>query len=129
MKSFKCKITSSGNYEFVDQKDRASLKELLSFLHSKGVRKVVLSISEDKGITTQKQQKLWDTIKSFIRNESGNDVQTIEQSLNQSGKDVSKMSHQEFNDLLEDAFILCKDFFGLKLRLDDNGFIEKIDDK
>lgn len=120
----------NGKPKFIDKQDRASFKKLLSFMKERGVKKFVMTIQDyNGGITTENQVNLWNFIKGFISDETGNDVKTIEETLNNTGKQVEDMTNQEFNSLLDYSFSVSKEYFNMNIHINKDGRLEQIHEK
>lgn len=125
MRKYLMTFDENGKPVFVDKKDRSAYKALLSFIRSKGVNRYVMSIEEEKIKTTSDNQKnLWNVIVNLISMESGNDKQTINQTLNRSKIPVEDMNNEQFNNLLNNAFILWLEYFNVELSISQQGNIE-----
>jgi hypothetical protein len=118
-------FNSNGKPVFVDKKDKESFNGLLSFIKNRGVETFVMSIEESKPISiNQNQIKLWKTIVNLISMESGNDLQTVEHTLNVMKIPVSEMDNNTFNNLLNHAFVVCEEYFNVSISLSSTGNIE-----
>lgn len=106
--------------------DRISYKRTLSTLRGKGVVKIRMIIEVYDGkLTSEKQRKLWLTVVSLIQLESGNDRDTINQTLLANfQKEPEQMNNTEFNALLDYSFSVVKEFFNVSLTLSKEGIIE-----
>lgn len=108
----------NGKPKFIDKQDKASFEKLLSFYKMKGEKKFLMTISiPNMDMATEKQSKLWNVIKNLIHAESGNDLDTIESTLNKTKKSVKEMTKKEFYDLLEYSLSICKEFFDVEIVL------------
>lgn len=124
MKDFIMKVTPIG-VDFLDEQDKAQYLGLISLMREKGIDKFVMRIEEHKKRTSQKQVNLWNALVSMIHLETGNDYNTINQTLNKTGKNVSEMNNEEFNTLLNNTFSTVYEYFGINLTINKNGNIEK----
>ena len=107
---------SKGKPRFVDKSDKDKFDRILALYYNKGVQRFVLSLDEFSGKkTSEKQVNLWNVVKRHLADNSGNDLQTIEETLNDKGKSVSDMSNKEFSDLLEHAFSISYEYFNVRL--------------
>lgn len=129
MKDFLMKFDDKGKIAFVDEKDRAAYRLLLSSLKRNGIFKFKMSIDVWKNETiSDKQKRLFKVLIDMISKESGNDIQTIEQTLisnfSHTKKDILEFNNEDFNSFLEWIIIFCNDFFNLNVSFNDNGSIE-----
>lgn len=115
----------SGKPIFVDKEDKSNFKKLLSHINNKGVQYFVLRIENYYGnITTDRQIAMWNVICNLIQLESGNDWETINETLNTTGVSVEGMNNQQFTALMEYTFAVCEEFFNVQLTMSTNGNIE-----
>jgi hypothetical protein len=125
MRKYLMKFNDNGKPVFVDENDRGAYRALLSFIRSKGIQRFIMSIEEDKiNTTSDNQVTLWNVVVGLISFESGNDRATIEQTINRTGIAVSDMDNLQFNELLNNSFILCQQYFNVELTIAKNGNIE-----
>lgn len=125
MKEYVMKFTGSGDkYDFNDKEDRNSFRGFLSFMKNKGVEKFVMVIKPYSDSVTNKQENLWAFITSFVARETGNDIKTVEETINSENRDVSEIDKEEFQILIEKAFSICKEFFNVELEINKYGNIE-----
>ena len=112
---------------FADIEDRAVFKRLLLSLERKGIKNYKITIESVEDSLSEKQEKLFRVLVSKIAEASGNDEDTIEETLlknygnKKSIKDFSKEDFQKFLDLTS-AFSI--DFFGFAINFDKNGHIQ-----
>lgn len=115
-------FSETGKPKFVDNKDKASYEELLSLLKEKNHSQFLMEIKlKPLKLTTEKQEKLWLALKLLINSESGNDLKTIEETLNKTDKEVSEMNNKEFNDLKEYTLSVCEEFFNTEIHINEYG--------
>lgn len=129
MKSFVFKQESEGVIVFNDEKDREVYNTFLSNIYNKDknlLLVITISIKEKK--TTQSQIQLWKILVDLIANESGNDGNTVEETLINHNtsicKKVEDMTNEELQNLLEKSILFSQDFFGINIQLNDNNHFE-----
>lgn len=129
MKDFIFRQESEGVLVFNDEKDRKVYQAFLSNLYkidSKMLLVVTFTIKEKK--TTQSQIQLWKILVDLISTGTGNDVNTVEETLinhNSSiRKKVEDMTNEELQNLLEKSILFSQDFFGINIQLNDNNHFE-----
>lgn len=130
MKTFLMKHDEKGKPTFLDKKDKAAFELLLSLF--KDQNKIFkMTISELEKRTNEKQIKLWNVLVNLISLETGNDSQTINETLlnNFSKVDnvVSELSNQRFQDLLMFSTNFASEFLNINITLENDVFqIKKI---
>ena len=118
------KFDNEGKPVFVDKNDRNAFRAFLSYIRNKGVQKFLMTIEETKDITSSEGQvKLWKVVVNLVSIESGNDFETVDQTLNRSKIPIEDMTNTQFNELLNSAFLLCIEYFNVELTISDNGNI------
>lgn len=123
------KFDEKGKPDFLDQKDRAAYRLLLSSMKQKGISKfkMTISIIDSKNLT-EKQIKLFNVLVDMISSETGEDIQTIEQTLinnfSKTKKSITDFSNEDFSNFLEWTFSFCNEFFNLNVWINDFGNIE-----
>lgn len=119
MKSFIFKIKENGKADFIDEKDRAVYKRLLSSIKNSGRDKIRITVElVETSKTNENQMKLFRVLIGQISKESGSDYSTVETTLVNNllhGKLVSELTNQEFSDFLEQVIIFCNEFFNLNV--------------
>ena len=127
MKAYIMELTENGPPVFIDEMDRISYKRTLSTLRGKGVTRIRMIIEVYDGkLTSDAQRKLWLTFVGLIQLESGNDRDTINETLlHNFQKEPEQMNNVEFNALLDYSFSMAKEFFNVSLTLSKEGLIEQ----
>lgn len=119
MKSFIFKIQENGKADFIDEKDRAVYKRLLSSIKNSGRDKIRITVElVETSKTNENQMKLFRVLVVQVSKESGSDYSTVETTLVNNllhGKLVSELTNQEFSDFLEQVIIFCNEFFNLNV--------------
>lgn len=119
MKSFIFKIQENGKADFIDEKDRAVYKRLLSSIKASGRDKIKITIElVEKPKINEHQINLFKVLIVQICRESGMDYSTVENTLVSNllyGKTISELTNQEFSDFLEEVIIFCNEFFNLNV--------------
>lgn len=122
MKSFIFKINENGRADFMDEKDKAVYKRLLSSIKKSGKDKfrIVIELLEEGNKITEKQQNLFNVIVNRIASHTGNDYNTVKETLvenNLQGKDLTDLTSAEYSDFLERIIVFSNEFFGLSIQL------------
>jgi len=127
LKAYILDISKLGKPEFIDEMDSISYKRMLSTLRGKGITKIRMIIEVYDGkLTSEAQRKLWLSFVGLIQLESGNDRDTINQTLlHNFQKEPEQMNNKEFNALLDYSFSMAKEFFNVSLTLSKEGIIEQ----
>lgn len=113
------KVSSTG-VDFLDPYDEKVYDSFIKQLKLKGVTRFVMRIEPHSKPISTNQHKLWKVLLDIIKKETGNDLDSIEAALNKTGKEVSELNHEDFNNLLEESFIICKEYFNLTLTIKNN---------
>ena len=122
------KPNSEAKIEFADIEDQVAFGRLISSLKRKGIAhyKMTIELVESKTIS-EKQVNLFNVLISKVAQASGQDRETIKQTLlvdQNVEKNISDFSSQEFEALMETSNIFLNDFFNMEVKYDKNGFIE-----
>ena len=128
MKSFIFKILEDGKADFLDKEDKGAYRALLLSLKRKGISKFKMTLELETDVISDKQEKLFNTLIGKISQESGQDRQSVEQTLlnnyskdKKSAKDFSK---EEFQVFIEQTSAFCIEFWSFSVEFDKNGHIE-----
>lgn len=118
------KFQEDGTVTFFDEKDRVSYGTLLSSIKNSSDRFIMtISVYQKEGIS-QKQKKLFKVLINLIASESGNDVDTIEETLLNSFRkgirSLEDFNHKDFSDFLEWSVLFCQEFFDVNIQINDN---------
>lgn len=128
-KSYIMDISSNGAPQFVDPKDRGKYRKVLARLRDSGIDRIVMTIDVYRsGMTSKKQENLFNVVVSMIALESGHDRNEIRHLLLEDfSVAVSDMDNQEFNRLLDKSFEIAREMFNVTLYINEAGNIEQED--
>lgn len=99
-------------------------------MKEKGINKFRICVEtiDESPFITEKQKTLFKVLVGKISDISGNDKDTIEQTLVENlltDKDWRKLSNAEFNDFIEKIVVFCNEFFNLNISYNEaNGHFE-----
>lgn len=126
MKSFTMKVEGD-KIKFLDKEDRAAFQRLLFQIEKKGIKFYTMTIDVSEDVISDKQEKLFKVLINKVADASGQDSDSIEQTLLKnfgSNKSVSEFSKEDFQNFLECSSAFTIDFFGFFIDFDQNNHIQ-----
>lgn len=119
--------------EFMDLDDEVAFGRLLSSMKKKGIKNYKMTVELiDKSTITRNQLNLYKVLVSKVSEESGQDFDTTESTLlanalrstSLESADLTMYTQSQFELLLNNSILFCREFFNLSVEFDKNGFIE-----
>lgn len=126
MKSFTMKVDGD-KIKFLDPEDKAAFKRLLFQFEKNGHKTYTLTLDVSRDVVSEKQSKLFAVIVDKVAEASGQDRDTIRETLLSNygnGKNITEFSKEEFTNFLDLTSAFSIDFFGFSINFDKNGHVE-----
>jgi len=123
-------VDENGNSKFLDPADKAAYQSLVSAIYnnltSQGRKPIyTITITTYERTINEKQLALWQVLIGMISQHSGNDFETVQETILNSfsrPKEIpEQMSNSRFQELLLFATAFANDFFSLNIELTDDG--------
>jgi hypothetical protein len=128
MKEYLMKFNEKGKPTFLDEKDRAAYRLLLSSIKKSNDIFVMKIEIYQGGRATGKQKQLYNVLIDMIAKYSGNDTSTIEETLLSNFKKekitFNDFNNEIFNEFIEWTIVFCNDFFDLNININEQGNLE-----
>jgi hypothetical protein len=128
MKEYLMKFNEKGKPTFLDEKDRAAYRLLLSSIKKSNDIFVMKIEIYQGGRATGKQKQLYNFLIDMIAKYSGNDTSTIEETLLSNFKKekitFNDFNNEIFNEFIEWTIVFCNDFFDLNININEQGNLE-----
>lgn len=122
------KFNEKGKPTFLDEKDRAAYRLLLSSIKKSNDIFVMKIEIYQGGRATGKQKQLYNVLIDMIAKYSGNDTSTIEETLLSNFKKekitFNDFNNEIFNEFIEWTIVFCNDFFDLNININEQGNLE-----
>ena len=122
------KFNEKGKPTFLDEKDRAAYRLLLSSIRKSNNIFVMKIEVYQGGRTTDKQGKLYNVLIDMIAKHSGNDFTTIEETLLSNFRKekitIKDMNNEVFNEFIHWTAVFCNEFFDLNIDINEQGNLE-----